>query len=861
MLKRFGLSLCVVFALCVAGPAPAAAPDGRNPVLVIGPLLHEWKFDAGVDGWQALHHCEISTVNGAMKIVSTGQDPYLSARLTAAGPHVVIKLRARSMAAGKGQFFWATDRADGFAEARSKHFEMIHDGKWHEYTVPIRAAGTITSLRYDPATAAGTVEVDWIRLHRGGPHPLRIERIETKTDRVVAHVRNTSGEAITFEHAGKTHSLGAGKTLALTQELIGRRAFESCTVKLAPKGLPTIERSIVTFRPERNKRAIPRLEYTPIGTGDLKVLVSRHPTEGLGARIERGGKLVAVMGPIVRIEGKPHMLELASKSGAHGVDSATYTCHGITVDISVKGDEITVAIDSERQAEGPVVRALGSLEQGLFAGLEYLGKGEKSSSKLDIETDDHMRIAPDPMLVTMPLMACVTDRGAVAMTWKDMTLRPVYASPNVLDGAADHRMGLRGKKITATILVKKATLEDTIRWAVKHAGGLPALPKPPRDDKAQLELAMRSINGPISGDGGWGHCAEAKWKRRHFADIASTIWRITGRVPTTGPLVPGGAHVRNDAIFFVTGQAERWLAIRGGEARRIIASQQADGSFRYTGKYRKGHFEDTSSGHCARPAARLLQWARFTGDAEARRAGLGALEFMKRFRTPRGAQTWELSLHTPDVLAAAHLVRAYVLGYELTGRRDYLAEARRWALSGVPFVYLWSNRPTMLYASPPVYGATNFRAPLWIGLPVQWCGGVYAYALVALAKHDKTLDWTRLARGILIAAQQMQYPDGPLVGCLPDIFQLPSQHRAGPSINPCALVSLQWALAGRVDSLAVADDGAHRIVAPLPVTITNGRARIEGRKGLTYEVVIDGRRIVTVKSRGIDELDLAPPAK
>ena len=860
MLNRFRLSLCVVFALCVVGPAPAGGADGRKPVLVIGPLLHEWKFDSGVDGWQALHDCGISTVDGVMKIVSTGQDPYLSAPVKAAGPDAVIKLRARSTAAGNGQFFWATDRAGGFAEASSKHFEMFHDGKWREYTLPIRVDGAITSLRFDPGAAAGTVEVDWIRLYRGGPHPLSIERVEVDADRIVLHVKNASGGEIAFEHSGKMHALGSGKTLALTQEAKLGGEFAGHTVRLTPRHLPAIERHVVVFGGKTVGLPPKTRRYVTIGKGDLKVRIARPVSRALGARIERDGKLVAVMAPIIRVNDEPRLLDCPDAPDAP-VDSALFSASGHTVRISVRGDEITVDIMSDSEAEGPVVRVLGSLAQGLFAGLEYLGKGEKSSSKLDIETDDHMRIAPDPMLVTMPLMACLTDRGAVAMTWKDMTLRPVYATPNVLDGTADHRMSLRGKKIATTILVKSATLEDTIAWAVRRGGGLPSLPKSPRDDKAQLELAMRSINGPIRGDGGWGHCAEARWKRQYFADIASTIWRITGRVPKTGPLVAGGAHVRNDAIFFVTGQAERWLAIRGGEVRRIIAGQQADGSFRYTGKYRKGHFEDTSSGHCARPAASLLQWARFTGDAEARGAGLKALEFMKRFGTPRGAQTWELSLHTPDVLASAYLVQAYVLGYELTGRKDYLAEARRWALSGVPFVYLWSNRPTMLYATPPVYGATNFRAPLWIGLPVQWCGGVYAYALVGLARHDKTLDWIRLARGIYIAAQQMQYPDGPLAGCLPDVFQLPSQRRAGPSINPCALASLQWALAGKVDSLAVADDGEHRIVAPLPVTVRNGRARIEGRKGLTYQVVIDGRRVVTVKSQGIDELDLAPPAR
>ena len=53
----------------------------------------------------------------------------------------------------------------------------------------------------------------------------------------------------------------------------------------------------------------------------------------------------------------------------------------------------------------------------------------------------------------------------------------------------------------------------------------------------------------------------------------------------------------------------------------------------------------------------------------------------------------------------------------------------------------------------------------------------------------------------------------------------------------------------------------HRIVSPLPVTIVKGKARIEGKKGLTYQVIIDGKRIVTIESGGIDEVDLNTPAR
>jgi hypothetical protein len=58
-----------------------------------------------------------------------------------------------------------------------------------------------------------------------------------------------------------------------------------------------------------------------------------------------------------------------------------------------------------------------------------------------------------------------------------------------------------------------------------------------------------------------------------------------------------------------------------------------------------------------------LEFVRLTGHGKALAAGIKTLNSMKRFRMPRGAQTWELPLHTPDLLAVHHLVYAYVRGY------------------------------------------------------------------------------------------------------------------------------------------------------------------------------------------------------
>jgi hypothetical protein len=584
----------------------------------------------------------------------------------------------------------------------------------------------------------------------------------------------------------------------------------------------------------------------------LDDFVLRVARDGRIARVEQQGRLIAILGPLVHCDGAIPSMELATSP-----DGLDFVSDDVRLQLRSNGNELTVSIDSEATCTGPVVRVLGGLEQGLFAGLEYLGKGERSSSKLDVETEEHVRFAPDPLLVTMPLMAFATDRATVAMTWQDMQLQPLLATPNFFDAAKDHRMALQGRKIEATVRFDQAPLEEAILWATQRHG-LPAHPKTPRSPKKQFELCEAALNGPLRTEQGWGHCVEDRWQRRFYADHASTLFRLTSRVPDLPELVPGGAHVANDSIYFLTGRVDEFLRFKQARVQQFLQSQQPDGSFRYDGKYRRGHFEDTASGICARPAASLLEYAWLMGDETARSAGLKTLEYMKRFRTPRGAQVWEVPLHTPDQLASAYLVWAYVRGYELTGDEEYLAAARKWALSGIPFTYLWSRYPIMAYATPPVFGSTDWTIVCWIGRPVQWVGGVYAYALTLLAEHDDSLDWNHLARGILVSAEQMQYPTGPNTGLLPDAFDLEHQQRVPANINPCALVSLRMVLDGQLDSLAVATNENHRIVAPFPVAIHDGQAVVQsdGHTGLQYQVLIDGQRIVDVKATGKDIVEL-----
>ena len=518
--------------------------------------------------------------------------------------------------------------------------------------------------------------------------------------------------------------------------------------------------------------------------------------------------------------------------------------------------------------EGPVIRMDGGLRGGQLAGVEYLGcggvgadgnpVGDASSSKLDCITKERLRYLPDPLKVTYPYMMQRTGYGSVALVWDDpQQVRPVYATPDCFDETLhdginvlpSHRMALvASSNILLTMRVSDDSTEESILWSVAALGGLPELPVSPRSRAESNALYLRAlVDGPLRGPTGWGHCIGPGWAKTPVADQASTIWQLSGEKIRfsecpTGYLF-GGAHIRNDAIFFVTGDAAHWKNIWRGVVDRLITAQQPDGSYRYDDIYAAGHFETTALGIDALPAMQLLEYAYLTGNSEAMEAGLRTLDHMRHFDVPRGAQCWEIPLHSPDQLASAYAVIAYLRGYELTGRGEYLAEARRWAITGIPFTYLRSdpNCPVMAYSTTPVYGATFWTKPMWVGLPVQWVGGVYAYAVARLAEYDDSFDWRKLARGIQITAEQMIYPDGENAGTLPDSFTLASQQRNPADINPCAIVSLQRLLDGLPETLSTAVDAdGNRYTAPYPIRIENGRAVIDAPPGETYEFLRNG---------------------
>lgn len=247
-----------------------------------------------------------------------------------------------------------------------------------------------------------------------------------------------------------------------------------------------------------------------------------------------------------------------------------------------------------------------------------------------------------------------------------------------------------------------------------------------------------------------------------------------------------GLHIYGWQAPFVLGDWDGSISSMISYGSGVSSQMRTDGSYPPFGDSSLVDPNGRELGWTARKAYVLLSLGRQLKRSDFLTNGKKSLDHMKTFSVPRAAQTWEVPQHTPDILAAAQAVEAYVAGYEAFNRLDYLYAAIYWARAGLPFIWFWNppDRTTMRYGSVPVFGAT-FYIGSWFGRAVQWNGLVYAHALNMLAEHDSSYPWREIAEGITISAlyQQVKEP-GSLAGTYPDAWNMVTNSPQPVYINP-----------------------------------------------------------------------------
>ena len=506
--------------------------------------------------------------------------------------------------------------------------------------------------------------------------------------------------------------------------------------------------------------------------------------------------------------------------------------------------------------QGPTIHAgeknFGSSKSSaLFPGLEFLEEDEFSSSMRDCVAPIHNRLAPHPYKITIPLMAVEHKNTLVGLIWNGLQRwdhrhqqpSAVFSSPNSYQKQNNHLMGLFApttakwvpeNTLYATdpyplaakdrlslraeiVLDGQSTLLDIVdHWI--DAFGFPRIQNPPREDLEELVLSRHALMKTV-----WDsekeqsqHCVG--WPSSNMPGVATLLWYdyLVTQDPTAkeralqivqnivkvsgseGLISESGCHILKWELPFYQGGLLPAMDQLRLQSQELMANQSDDGSWGFQPSSEKiqtlGRAGQSVLGTEAVNAYKLLKYARIANDQVSLSAGLNALAFMEQFKIPRGAQSWECPIHHPDILAAAYAVGAGVEAYLITQEEAFLEQASYWAKSGLPFLYFWylPDRPAMQFASIPVFG-TSFHTRPWFGVPVQWCGLVYAYFLQHLAPHTDPF-WQQVAEGILVSAMRQQWTEGELKGTYPDFLDNFCLDRKGPHLNPENILVNMFAL-------------------------------------------------------------------
>jgi hypothetical protein len=780
--------LQIVFAALAFGTVLSA--DARGKVALT------WDFTKGVQGWRANQYVEETVISSeGLAFRSTGNDPWIE------GPAVDlpgegmtrVRVSMKSNADAHAELFYGKT----FQAGRSVRFTVLSDGQWHDYSVLIHEPlGPGTRFRLDPAASEGPIVVRSIQIEILAPiQPPAFERPSRPHGQQTTAPASVSSGEVMIEH----HQTTWGNFAVMVDG----------------------EEMAAGYHAERiGMMADDRPEWLKLGEARFDVV----PETG------------AILSRATLKDSRDGQWELTRRFRA-GTPAGT-----IVVETAVTVDRDTDIILLPWLTLFPGLGTFGERKtQGLFAGLEYLAD-EPSSSEADITTTEHIRRAPDPLKITFPLMAITHDDRYLGLIWEPShAVAAVFDSPDRLYNSGAHVMALSAPGIGEDRFENALVAHTPFRLAANQPlrvrailiggkgktavpavqkyvelRGVPGIPTFEGGFDAAVKLLAHGWLDSTINEGGifrhavWGESFRAgpagdalmymDWLVNHADDPTLADRLAEGRdlgvtrMPRGQPYASTVSHTRTPTAPFVFGGIYPYVDRRTTEAKGLLTHFDEQGIKLYQpGKvdYGRTHFARHANGHAGVDVVRILEAATLSGDPDLIEQGLALLDkhtTLYANTVPRGAQVWEVPLHTPDILASAHMVKAYTLGYLISGKQEYLEQAGYWAWTGVPFVYLVNPTEGRVgpYATIAVLGATNWKAPSWFGRPVQWCGLVYASALHLLSQQDKEGPWETIAKGITATGLQMTWPvsDEKRQGLLPDFFYLREQLSDGPAINP-----------------------------------------------------------------------------
>ena len=761
-------------------------------VPVFGKTAVEWDFSKGLHGWTGNGRVEnLSFSPEGLLVKSTGEDPWIEGpAVDLPGDKIIrVKIRMKSNADTGAELFYGRI----FQAGDSVPFSARTDGQWHDYSLVIRdKLGPGTRFRLDPCIGAGQVTVARITVETISEIVVPSLEKPEEPNRTSELRNSVKSGGLEFEHYGGTWGNFALKVNGVEMAAGYQSELLGLVFDERPEWL-NLKNANMTFDNQSTSKA--NFKDSDGGTWEIR-----------------------------------RSIKAAKRQGT------------LIVEIELKADKDRDIIHIPWLTIFPGLGTFGERkDQGLLAGLEYLCD-EPSSSEADITTPDHVRRVPDPVKITFPLMTIARGGNYIGVIWEPSeTIAATFDSPDRIynsgahvmalssPGVGDRRfenafcaqapMRLLANKPLKIIMMIIGGKGKSVIPAVRHYVALKGLPNVPEleggFDAAVDLLAHGWLDSQINENGLFRHAvwgdnfpagpaADAAMYIDWLADntknenlrerLSNEKSRALSRIPVGQPFSSSVSHAHLPNTPLVFGRAFEFVQQRRSQALNLLTGFDAAGVKLYRPgetDYSKTHFAKHANGLAGRDMAGILEGAALSADKELIDEALQLLDKQTALyanTVPRGAQTWEVPLHTPDILASAHMVKAYTLGYMISGRQEYLDQARYWAWTGIPFIYL--QAPTSgrvgAYSTIAVLGATNWKAPLWLGRPVQWCGLVYCSALHLLSEYDSEGPWEKIARGITVTGLQMSWPqsDEQRQGLLPDFYDLRAQVAAGPAINP-----------------------------------------------------------------------------
>jgi len=561
--------------------------------------------------------------------------------------------------------------------------------------------------------------------------------------------------------------------------------------------------------------------------------------------------------------------------------------------------------------DGPMLYVL-KRDEAVFPGLEWLVDDEVSSSTLDIKAGHphQVRYVPHPNMVTIPAIGIHGEAGTVGLLWDihqkwdGVHDRPavVFASPDRFNHQRSHLIGLQlpsvpqflefnereaktpyllraGQELAIQCeLFVDGTARDALaaldEWFETYGWPEPA-PLPHGSYEEEIAFSMRAYLESL-----WDEETKQWWftkrgpsllsyKTRHPLFVADLLF---GAVVSPDPELHAACRARAGEMAALLGREPRMDALMFGKradltmadsthVATLLGARTGDRLWRFD-----ADFEDTAIfagydyhelgpdnavevGMCAAKTHAVLRYARIAGDWAAYEAVENVLEYMERFRVPRAAQVWEVPVHTPDVLAAADAVDAYLEAYRFTGNERWLRDAVTWARRGLPFIYFWEDpeKPYVLGGSIPVFGA-SWLEHSWFGRPVQWNGLRYANALLSLAEYDASYPWRHIAELIVRSAIHQQEAEGEDVALWPDSISVIDGSRSPWVFPPRQIIQSIRRLTGRDEDprTVILGEGRSRIHISAVAAITDASRKGESvRFTLTYPTGEQGVALVS----------------